>query len=71
VYAHVFDWPKDGRLELTGMKDRPLRASLLVDGKSVTIEQTDGGAFVLRLPPVPPSTIATVLVLETASQGAQ
>jgi alpha-L-fucosidase len=63
VYAHVFDWPKDGRLELTGMKEKPARASLLADGKPLTVEQTDTG-FVVRVPAVPPSTIASVIVLE-------
>jgi alpha-L-fucosidase len=63
VYAFVFDWPKDGRLVLTGMKDRPVRAYLLTDGKSIAVEQADSG-FVVQLPRVPPSTIASVLVLE-------
>jgi alpha-L-fucosidase len=75
AYAHVFDWPKDGRLELTGVKEKPLRASLLADGKPLTIEQSGtggaGGGFLVRLPAVPPSTIASVLVLETSAQGAR
>jgi alpha-L-fucosidase len=65
VYAHVFDWPKGGKLELTGVKERPTRAYLLADKKPLAIEQTDG-AFTVQLPAVPPSSIATVLVLETA-----
>jgi L-iditol 2-dehydrogenase len=63
VYAHVFDWPKDGRLALTGVKEKPLRAYLLADGTSLTIDSTDSG-FAVSVPAVPPSTIATVLVLE-------
>jgi alpha-L-fucosidase len=70
VYAHVFDWPRDGRLVLTGVKDRPLRAYLLADRKAIAVEQSDSG-FVVPLPRVSPSTIASVLVLETAIQGAQ
>jgi alpha-L-fucosidase len=70
AYAIVFDWPKDGRLALTGVKDRPLRAYLLTDGKPFAVEQADSG-FVVRLPKVAPSTIASVLVLETAIRGAQ
>jgi alpha-L-fucosidase len=68
VYAHIFDWPKAGKLALTGMKTRPVRAALLGDQKSLTIEQTADG-YVVRLPLVPPSSIASVLVLETAAQG--
>ena len=37
VYAHVFHWPKNGRLELTGVNEQPLRAYLLADGKPLTI----------------------------------
>jgi alpha-L-fucosidase len=69
VYAHVFDWPKDGRLELTGVREQPLRASLLADRKPLAIEQT-ATSFAVRLPAVPPSTIATVVVLETGHVGA-
>src|SRR5207247_20884 len=41
AYAIVFDWPKDGRLALTGVKDRPLRAYLLTDGKPIGVEQAN------------------------------
>jgi alpha-L-fucosidase len=64
VYAHVFDWPRDGKLTLFGMTDVPTRASLLADGKPLTVTRTDAGP-VVQLPAVPPSTIASVLVLET------
>ena len=63
VYAHVFDWPKNGRLPLTGMKAKALRAYLLADGQSLTVEQSDSG-LVVQLPRVPPSTIAAVVVLQ-------
>jgi len=62
VYAHVFDWPKNGRLELTGVNEQPLRAYLLADGKPLPIERDSGLA--VRLPTVPPSTIASVVVLQ-------
>ena len=63
VYALVFDWPKDGKLTLAGMKEKPLRARVLADGRPLTVEQSESG-FVVQLPAVPPSTIAAVLVLE-------
>jgi alpha-L-fucosidase len=66
VYAHVFDWPKDHRLTLTGVKTKPARAYLLADGKPLDVAQGDGGAFVVTLPAVRPSAIASVLVLEGA-----
>ena len=70
VFAHVFDWPKDGRLELTGVKDAPTRAYLLVDKQALQIEHSASGVAI-RLPPVPPSTIASVLVLEMPPRGAR
>ena len=62
VYALVFDWPKDGKLTLAGMKQKPLTARVLGDAKPLTIE-TDSGLAV-RLPTVSPSAIASVVVLE-------
>jgi alpha-L-fucosidase len=66
VYAHVFAWPRDGKLPLAGITARPLRAYLLADRQPLTIEQAAAG-FTVQLPPVPPSAIAAVLVLETAA----
>jgi alpha-L-fucosidase len=63
LYAHVFDWPKDGRLVLTGVPEQPASASLLGDGKPLDIQRSDSG-FVVQLPRVPPSTIATVIKLQ-------
>ena len=70
VFAHIFDWPKDGRLELTGVNDVPARAYLLADKQPVPVDQTASGP-VVRLPAVPPSGIASVLVLELPSRGAR
>jgi alpha-L-fucosidase len=63
VYAHVFDWPRNRRLTLFGVKDVPSRVYLLADGKPLAVKQTDAGP-VVELPAVPPSSIASVLVLE-------
>ena len=66
VYAHVFDWPKDGRLTLTGLQAKPAAVYLLADRKPLTVEQTADG-WAVRLPAVRPSAISSVLVLETRS----
>ncbi|GAC1515225.1 MAG: alpha-L-fucosidase [Gemmatimonadaceae bacterium] len=65
LYAHVFDWPRDRQLEIVGLKERPVRAYLLTDRKSLVIERTASGA-VLTLPSVPPSAIASVIAVEVA-----
>ena len=64
VYAHVFDWPKDRKLPLTGVKEKPRTAYLLADRKPLTVEQTADG-WAVQLPAVRPSAIASVLILET------
>jgi alpha-L-fucosidase len=63
VYAHVFDWPKDHRLALTGLTTKPRAAYLLADKKPLVVEQA-GDGFVVTLPNVAPSSIASVVVLE-------
>ncbi|MDB4882330.1 MAG: hypothetical protein JWL95_1096 [Gemmatimonadetes bacterium] len=70
VYAHVFDWPKNGQLPLTGVTAKPRAAYLLADRKPLVVEQS-GDAFIVRLPAVAPSSIASVLVLETGAGGGQ
>jgi alpha-L-fucosidase len=65
VYAHIFDWPKDRRLVLTGVKSKPSAAFLLADKKPLEVEQTADG-WAVKLPLVRPSAISSVLVLEGA-----
>ena len=66
VYAHVFDWPRDRKLVLTGIQAKPAAVYLLADRKPLAVEQTPGG-WVVSLPAVKPSAIASVLVLETGA----
>ena len=66
VYAHVFDWPKNRRLALTGVQAKPAAVYLLADRKPLAVEQTAEG-WVVQLPAVRPSVIASVLVLETGN----
>ena len=63
VYAHVFEWPKELAIPLTGMTAKPRAAYMLADHLPVTIEQTAAG-FVATLPKRAPSSIASVLVLD-------
>ena len=64
VYAHVFDWPRDRKLVLTGIQAKPGAVYLLADKKPLTVERTDAG-WVVSLPVVKSSAISSVLVLET------
>lgn len=72
LYAHVFDWPRDRRLEIPGgLREEVVRAYLLADEtrESLPVERTATGV-VVTLPAVPPSTIASVVVLETRPETA-
>ena len=66
AFAHIFEWPKDRKLALTGVKDKPRSVYLLADRKPLTLEQTAEG-WAVQLPAVRPSAISSVLVLETGS----
>ena len=68
VYAHVFDWPKDRKLVLTGVTDAPRSVYLLADRTPLRVTPV-GAEFVVELPPVAPSSIASVLVLETGGSA--
>jgi alpha-L-fucosidase len=70
TYAHVFDWPKDRKLVLTGMKEPPRDAYLLADHKSLVIASSDSGV-VVTLPRNAPSAIASVVVLVGPPRGAR
>ena len=49
LYLHVWDWPKDGKLLLPGLTDKPASGRLLKSGAAVTAEGTPEGV-VLTLP---------------------
>jgi alpha-L-fucosidase len=65
LYAHIFDWPKDSKLALSGVTIKPRAVYLLSDRKPLVVEQS-GEGYVVQLPAVAPSSIASVLVLEGA-----
>jgi alpha-L-fucosidase len=68
LYAHIIDCPKDGQLTLSGVTTKPSAVYLLADRKPLVVEQS-GNGWVVRLPAVAPSSIASVLVVEGAVGG--
>lgn len=66
LYLHVFDWPADKRLELTGVSNDVLRAAPLADPSKVVATTRENGKLVLSLPDVSPSPHATVITLDLA-----
>ena len=68
LYAHVFDWPDTGQLEIK-FKDQPVsRAYLLADRNTeLAVGKTDGG-FVVTLPKSAPDKIASVVAVELKTE---
>jgi alpha-L-fucosidase len=67
LYLQVFDWPADGKLQITGWSKPVKRAYLLATpSKNLKIDQTSD-QVTIALPATAPDPIATVIVLENAS----
>jgi alpha-L-fucosidase len=65
LYLHVFQWPKDGKLVLSGIYSKPIRAFLLSDpARHMLATKQMQDELVLSLPEAPPNTINSVVVLD-------
>jgi len=65
LYLHVFDWPKDGRLQVPRLKDKVTKAYLLADKeRSELAVRRKGKDKVITVPKEAPDKINTVIVLE-------
>jgi alpha-L-fucosidase len=69
LYLHVFDWPKNGSLIVSGLKSPITRAYLLSDPKRtpLTTERVDGLDVRLRVASTAPDTMDSVVVVETGN----
>jgi alpha-L-fucosidase len=65
LYLHVFDWPKDGKLVVPGLKNKVGKAYLLTDKdtKPLDVAQADNN-ITIHTPAESPDAIDSVLVLE-------
>ncbi len=65
LYLHVYDWPFDNRLPLTGITVAPRRAWALGDeGRSPLAVDHDGLLTTVSLPTAPPDPRVSVVALE-------
>jgi alpha-L-fucosidase len=64
IYLHVFQWPRNGRLEVGGLRTMPSRISLLADPKKTFTSRTTANGLSIALPALPIDSINTVLVLD-------
>jgi len=71
LYLHVFDWPKDGKLYVGGLKSKIANAYLLTDSKkSKLLTQAIGeGDFYINVTKKAPDTANTVIVLTLNGQS--
>lgn len=68
LYLHVFDWPKDGRLHIPGLKNTPETAYLLSARDRKLAWQRHGAEVTIQLSRLPPDDVDSVVVLELAGR---
>jgi alpha-L-fucosidase len=63
LFLHVFDWPKDGKIEVPGLNSKVTGAKFLSDGTRVDYDQSKKGLY-LKVPFAAPDPIASVIAVE-------
>jgi alpha-L-fucosidase len=63
LYAHVFDWPKNGKLEVAKSAKKVTKVTLLAIGFDLPFSETENG-IIVDLPANAPDKIASVLVFD-------
>ena len=65
LYLHVFAWPRDGQLEIPGLKDEIKKAYLLADEKREDLKvKREGENVLIKVPVEAPDPIDSVVVAE-------
>jgi alpha-L-fucosidase len=63
LYLSVFDWPRDGKLTVPGLKNKVLAASLLADKRKLKAQPGPEG-LVLTLPARAPDAVASIIKVQ-------
>ena len=63
LYLSVFDWPKDGKLVVSGLKNEVVSASMLANQSALKTE-VSGDDLIVNVPPQALDPIATVVKIE-------
>ena len=61
LYFSVFEWPADGKLEISNFKNKISSAKLLADGKKLKTTVSKDGVLTIVLPSKAPDPIASVI----------
>ncbi len=65
LYLHVFTWPSDGKITLSGLNTKVKRASLLSGPRSrLKFEQSSGSDIQISVPETAPDALDSVIVLK-------
>lgn len=68
LYLHVFDWPRDGKLVVGGLKNDVTKAHLLADpGKPLSVTRA-GTDLIIDVPSQAPDDANTVIALDCAGE---
>jgi hypothetical protein len=70
IYLHVFNWPRDGKLQVGGLKSKVKKAYLLTDParKSLAISRQGAADFSIAVPSKSPDEADAVIVLDIAGE---
>jgi alpha-L-fucosidase len=70
LYLHVFDWPANGKLEVSGLKNKIKKAYLLADKKEAKLPVGSQGneKVIVTVPSKAPDSVDTVIVLQINSK---
>ncbi len=69
MFLNVFDWPKDGKLELYGLRNKVNKASLIAGNKELAFKQQedkilDHQVLIINVPAQAPDPIVSVIELD-------
>ncbi len=67
LYLHVFEWPKDGKLLVPGLKNSVQSATLLANGTKLTTAAGPDGVA-LTIPMAAPDPFSSTIVLDVQGQ---
>ena len=70
IYVMIFNWPPDGKFELTGLQSKVTKAYLLASRQDLKFNQTNA-SVTLDLPSAAPDKIASVVCVEIADDAAR
>ncbi len=68
LYLHVFDWPAQGRLRLSGLGNEVIAARLLADPEKTVPVRRHGSDLQFGLPAEAPDPVATVIALDVVGR---